>query len=74
MPTTEPTIDGPDYLDTFADRLTSEGADIEAAQFRRLSTAWRADQSAAQRAADDATFAVHQLNNARKALGQPSTH
>ena len=33
---TEPAFDGPDYLDTFADRLASEGADIEAAQFRRL--------------------------------------
>lgn len=74
MSTTEPAIDGPDYLDTFADRLANEGADIEAVQFRRLATAWRADQDAAQRAADDATFATHQLNNARKALGQPSTH
>jgi hypothetical protein len=71
---TEPSIDGPDYLDTFADRLAREGADVEAVQFRRLATLWRADQQARQDAADAATFATHQLNNARKALQPASTH
>lgn len=71
---TEPAVDGPDYLDTFADRLASEGADIEAAQFRRLARQWRGDQAAAQRAADEATFINHQLNNARAALQPAGTH
>ena len=71
---TEPTVDGPDYLDTFADRLQGDGADVEAVQFRRLATQWRADQAAGQRAADDATAINRQLTTARQALQPASTH
>lgn len=71
---TEPAVDGPDYLDTFADRLQNDGADVEAAQFRRLAKQWREDQAAGQRAADEATFINHQLNNARAALQPAGTH
>lgn len=71
---TEPTVDGPDYLDTFADRLASEGAEIEAAQFRRLARQWRNDQASAQAAADEATAIHRQLTTARQALQPAGTH
>lgn len=71
---TEPAVDGPDYLDTFADRLASEGADIEAAQFRRLARQWRDDQAAALAAANDATAINHQLRKAREALQPAGAH
>jgi hypothetical protein len=71
---TDTQIDGPDYLETFADRLISEGAEIEAMQFRRLASQWRQDQAVGQLAADEATFINNQLNNARRALTQARTN
>lgn len=73
MPT-EPTVDGPDYLDTFADRLQRDGADVEAMQFRRLAKQWRADQAVGQSAANDATAINQQLTKARQALQPAGTH
>ncbi len=70
----EPVEDGPDYLDTFADRLAREGAEIEAAQFRRLAKQWREDQASMQTAADEATAIHHQLTTARQALQPAGTH
>jgi hypothetical protein len=68
-------IDGPDFLDQYADRLDANGLTLEADQIRGVKRQWDAERSENQTAANHATFLEHQLNNARKALqATPSTH
>ena len=68
-------IDGPDFLDEYADRLAANGFSLEADQFRQIKKQWDAERSENQLSANHATFLEHQLNNARKALqATPSTH
>lgn len=67
-------IDGPDFLDQYADRLAANGLDLEASQIRGIQQQWLQERAEHQQLSEQATFMNHQLSNARKALGQPSTH
>jgi hypothetical protein len=67
-------IDGPDFLDQYADRLEANGLTLEASQFRGIQQQWIQERAASQELSDQATFMNLQLSNARKALGQPATH
>lgn len=68
-------IDGPDFLDQYADRLEANGLSLEADQFRGIKRQWDAERAENQLSANHATFLEHQLANARKALkATPSTH
>jgi hypothetical protein len=68
-------IDGPEFLDQYADRLEANGLTLEAAQIRGVEQQWRQERADHQVLADQATLMNRQLDNARKAIGQaPSTH
>ena len=68
-------IDGPDFLDQYADRLEANGLSLEADQFRTVKKQWDTERAENQVAANQATFLEHQLSNARKALqASPSSH
>jgi hypothetical protein len=68
-------IDGPDFLDQYADRLEANGMNLEAEQIRGIEKQWRQERADHQALADQATLMNRQLDNARKAIGQaPSTH
>lgn len=67
-------IDGPDFLDQYADRLEANGLTLEASQIRGIQQQWLQERAASQELSDQASFMNLQLTNARKALGQPSTH
>lgn len=68
-------IDGPDFLDEYADRLAANGFSLEADQFRQIKKQWDAERAENQLSASHATFLENQLSNARRAL-QPvaNTH
>jgi hypothetical protein len=66
-------LDGPDFLDQYADRLEANSLTIEADQIRTIRRQWLQERVDQQALADQATYMDHQLNNARKALGQPAT-
>lgn len=67
-------IDGPDFLDQYADRLAANGLELEADQIRTVQRQWLTERAEQQRLSAEATVVTHQLNNARLALGLPSTH
>ncbi len=61
-------IDGPDFLDEYADRLAANSLTIEADQIRRIRDQWNAERAENQRSANHATCLENQLSTARKAL------
>lgn len=68
-------IDGPDFLDQYADRLEANGLSLEADQFRSIKKQWDTERAENQIAANQATFLERQLSNAREALkASPSAH
>jgi hypothetical protein len=67
-------IDGPDFLDQYADRLAANNLELEADQVRRVQKQWLAERVEHQRLADEASSTNLQLRNVRFALGLPATH
>jgi hypothetical protein len=55
---------GPDYLADIADRLASEGKQLDAVPFRQMEQTWRAERAELQQAYNESTDLQHRLNKA----------
>lgn len=67
-------IDGPDFLDQYADRLEANGLTLEASQIRGIQQQWLQERAANQELSDQASLMNRQLTNARAALQPAATH
>lgn len=63
------TLDGPDWLDTQADRFNGQSLDMEADQARRLAQAWKEDRKTIQQLQDENTALQARITNTLRALG-----
>ena len=67
-------IDGPDFLDEYADRLAANGMTLEADQIRGVLKQWLGERVDQQRTADEMTMLQNQITHVRAAVERTSRH
>jgi hypothetical protein len=66
--TDHPTTYGPDFLESFADKLSAIGNDQDSIAFRQAAKAWNSDLVARDRAFDENSDLQRRINAAARTL------